>query len=68
MKIFTGLVGLAIMAAATPAVAYTHPPDSNPTHDRGGSSGGATPVPAPPAALLFGLAAGAVLLRRRKAA
>ncbi|GAB5348249.1 PEP-CTERM sorting domain-containing protein [Alteriqipengyuania sp. 357] len=61
MKMLTGLVGLAIMTVATPAVAYTHPPDGNP----GGDRGNPTEVPAPPVALLFGLAAGAVMLRRK---
>ena len=61
MKMLTGLVGLAIMAVATPAAAYTNPPEGDP----GGTRGEPTEVPAPPVALLFGLAAGAIMLRRK---
>ena len=46
-----------------PAVAMDTPP-SDPGHG-GGSSGGGTPVPAPPVAIIFGLAAGAMLVRRK---
>ncbi|MBD60230.1 MAG: hypothetical protein CL808_08950 [Citromicrobium sp.] len=61
MKMLTALAGIAIMAVATPAAAYTTPPDGEPT----GTRGGGTEVPAPPVALIFGLAAGAILLRRK---
>ena len=63
MKKITALAGIAFMTLAVPAAAYTNPPDGDPHGDRGG----ATEVPAPPVALLFGLAAGAVLLRRKVA-
>lgn len=63
MKMLTGLAGIAIMAVATPAAAYQTPPDSEPTGSRGGGS--PTEVPAPPVALIFGLAAGAILIRRK---
>ncbi|MBL4792520.1 PEP-CTERM sorting domain-containing protein [Citromicrobium bathyomarinum] len=62
MKMLTGLAGIAIMAVATPAAAYNTPPEGEPTGTRGG---GSTEVPAPPVALLFGLAAGAILVRRK---
>lgn len=65
MKTFLGLAGIAFLALATPAAAYTQPPESEPTGTRTGSSGGATPVPAPPIVILFGLAAGAIMLRRK---
>ena len=56
MKTFLGLAGIAFMT-----------PDSDPHGDRTGSSGGSTPVPAPPVVILFGLAAGAVMMRRKTA-
>lgn len=59
----TALAGIAIMAVATPAAAYTTPPESEPSGTRGGGS--PTEVPAPPVALIFGLAAGAILIRRK---
>ena len=62
MKMLTGLAGIAIMAVATPAAAYNTPPEGEPTGTRGG---GSTEVPSPPVALLFGLAAGAILVRRK---
>ena len=67
MKTFLGLAGIAFMTLATPAAAYNTPPDSDPHGDRTGSSGGSTPVPAPPVVILFGLAAGAVMMRRKVA-
>ena len=66
MKTFLGLAGIAFMALAPPAAAYNAPPDGDPHGDRG-SSGGSTPVPAPPVVILFGLAAGAVMMRRKAA-
>lgn len=63
MKMLTALAGIAIMAVATPAAAYTTPPESEPTGTRGGGS--STEVPAPPIALIFGFAAGAILVRRK---
>ncbi len=63
MKKITALAGIAFMTIAVPASAYTNPPDGEPT----GNRGGATEVPAPPVAILFGLAAGVVLLRRKVA-
>ena len=67
MKTFLGLAGIAFMSLATPAAAYTQPPESDPGDTRTSSSGGATPVPAPPIVILFGLAAGAIMLRRKVA-
>ncbi|NCP19016.1 MAG: hypothetical protein GW855_07655 [Erythrobacter sp.] len=65
MKMLIGLAGLATMAIATPAAAYTTPPEGEPTGTRGGGS--PTEVPAPPIALIFGLAAGALLVRKKLA-
>lgn len=62
MKMLIGLAGLATMAVATPAAAYQQPPEGEPTGSRGGSP---TEVPAPPVALIFGLAAGAILIRKK---
>ena len=64
MKTILGFAGIAFMTLATPAAAYTQPPESDPSGTRT-SSGGATPVPAPPVVILFGLAAGAIMLRRK---
>lgn len=65
MKMLTALAGALVMAIATPAAAMDTPPDE-PTSSSGGSGGGgSTPVPAPPVALIFGLAAGAILIRRK---
>ncbi|MBH1945099.1 hypothetical protein I5L01_12785 [Erythrobacter sp. YJ-T3-07] len=63
MKMLTALAGAAFLAVAAPAVAMDTPP-SDPGHG-GGSSSGGTPVPAPPVAIIFGLAAGAMLVRRK---
>lgn len=65
MKKLTALAGIAFLAAATPAAAYTNPPDGDPHGSRGG--GGPTEVPAPPVALIFALAAGAIMARKRVA-
>jgi hypothetical protein len=62
VKLLTALAGVAVLGFATPAAAYTKPPEGEPTGSRGG---GSTEVPAPPIALIFGLAAGAVLVRRK---
>lgn len=62
MKKLTALAGIALLAAATPASAYKNPPEGEPTGSRGG---GSHEVPAPPIALIFGLAAGAILVRRK---
>ena len=63
MKTLTAIAGIAFMALATPAAAYTNPPDGDPDGTRGGGS--PTEVPAPPVALIFGIAAGAVMLGRK---
>ena len=62
MKLLTALAGAAFMTVAVPAVAMDTPP-SDPGH--GGGGGGSHPVPAPPVAIIFGLAAGAMLVRRK---
>ncbi len=68
MKTLLAVAGIALMTLATPAAAYDNPPSSDPHGDRTGSSGGgSTPVPAPPVVILFGLAAGAVMMRRKNA-
>ena len=64
MKKLTALAGIAFLAVATPAAAYTNPPDGHPTGNRGD---GPTEVPAPPVALIFALAAGAIMARKRLA-
>lgn len=62
-----GLAGLAVMAIATPAPTVK-PPSVEPTEQvPAQTQEPASPVniPAPPIVLLFGLAAGALLVRRK---
>lgn len=56
----TGAIGIAVMAIATPAPS-AEAPMTEPTEQ----ASAPVKVPAPPIVILFGLAAGAILIRRK---